>query len=465
VILPENEDAATCPRISSGPVISGRLVRPHVVRRLLFATLWVVAASGCGRDGLEALAARQEADAAQAPPSPVGADPTSVPATPKPDAGPEAAPAPPTDAAPEVVGRVPYRATAIALGSYHACALLDDGHVKCWGSNSYGQLGLGDATTRSDPSTLGDALPTVDLGTGRTAVAIAAGRYTSCAALDDGSFKCWGWPGLAGLGASGPHGLSPGTMGDALPALDLGAGRTIRQVGIGTYRAFGVLDDGSVVEWSSNPPAPYRPASASPAVVALTPARGSAAALLADGTVEFLDPDAAGGPLAAQEYLSPAAGIPVRAIGGNDSTLCIAPASGGLRCAGGVPSGSEGASPSAFAAVATTALGYKIACGLRDDGQVACWGGGVPNPWWGNATSAYGEAGTVVALDQPAKAIASGSLDLCALLADGSVKCWSAGPSSTYGLAACVMVATDWRDGPWLPVDLGTRPSGIGAHP
>lgn len=34
-------------------------------------------------------------------------------------------------------------ATQITSGSYHACALLDDGSVWCWGSNWYGQLGDG----------------------------------------------------------------------------------------------------------------------------------------------------------------------------------------------------------------------------------------------------------------------------------------------------------------------------------
>jgi hypothetical protein len=383
-----------------------------------------------------------------------------MPAAPTPDASAEATLEAPIDAGPEVPARVPYRATAIALGRYHACALLDDGHVKCWGKNDYGQLGLGDAMTRGDRSTLGDALPTVDLGTGRKAISIAAGRYSSCAALDDGAFKCWGWGGLTGAGGSDTHGLTPGSMGDALPALDLGAGRTIRQVAMSFSRAFGVLDDGSVVEWSSDPPAPYRSASASPAVVALTPTSGSAVALLADGTLEFLDPAAAGGPLAIGQYLQLANGVPVRAIGGNESGLCIAPTSGGLRCSGHLLPPGSATSPSTFGAVATTAYSDLIACGLRDDGQVVCWGGSTPNPWWGSATSAFGDTGTVVALGQPAKAIASGMVDLCALLADGSVKCWSAGPSSTYGLSVTVAVATDWRDGPWLPVDLGTRPSG-----
>src|SRR3546814_1119470 len=78
-------------------------------------------------------------------------------------------------------------AIAIAAGQYHTCVLLDGGEVKCWGFNGIGQLGLGDTSQRGDgPDEMGNNLLTVDLGTDRTAIAIAAGQYQTCVLLDGG---------------------------------------------------------------------------------------------------------------------------------------------------------------------------------------------------------------------------------------------------------------------------------------
>src|SRR5262249_3466921 len=83
------------------------------------------------------------------------------------------------------------------------CAILDDGHVRCGGWNVPGGLGPGAPDDRGDaPNEMGDHLPAVDLGTGKTAVAIAGGSSHTCAILQGGSVKCWGYgyEGSLGLG-------------------------------------------------------------------------------------------------------------------------------------------------------------------------------------------------------------------------------------------------------------------------
>jgi alpha-tubulin suppressor-like RCC1 family protein len=93
----------------------------------------------------------------------------------------------------------------VAAGLGHRCALLGDATVACWGQNDVGQLGLG-----SDGA--GSATPTVVPGLGGV-VSIdigGAGKHT-CAALTDGSVKCWGDNdnGQLGLDTFGGHVSTP----------------------------------------------------------------------------------------------------------------------------------------------------------------------------------------------------------------------------------------------------------------
>jgi alpha-tubulin suppressor-like RCC1 family protein len=75
--------------------------------------------------------------------------------------------------------------TAVQLsgGSGLRCALLKDGTVSCWGSNTYGELGTGDYDYHWDP------VPVPGLG---DVAAVAAGGNHVCAAKKSGEVLCWG---------------------------------------------------------------------------------------------------------------------------------------------------------------------------------------------------------------------------------------------------------------------------------
>jgi cysteine-rich repeat protein len=151
------------------------------------------------------------------------------------------------------LGRGPVK--AVAVGGYHTCAILDDDSLKCWGYNIYGGLGLGDAGGRGTSSGhMGNYLPLVDLGTGRKARAVAAGIYSTCALLDDGRVKCWGYNafGQLGTGDTLARGDGAGEMGDALAPVDLGTGRTAKAIAMGSYQACAILDDDSLKCWGHN---------------------------------------------------------------------------------------------------------------------------------------------------------------------------------------------------------------------
>jgi len=93
---------------------------------------------------------------------------------------------------------------------------------------------------------MGDSLPAVQLGTGRSAVALALGEHHTCALLDDARVKCWGynWFGELGQGDAKHRGIGVGEMGDNLPAVDLGVGRTAVQLAVGSVHSCALLDDG-----------------------------------------------------------------------------------------------------------------------------------------------------------------------------------------------------------------------------
>jgi alpha-tubulin suppressor-like RCC1 family protein len=146
-------------------------------------------------------------------------------------------------------------AVAISKGYYHTCALLNNGSVKCWGYNDFGGLGLGDRYARGDgPNEMGDNLPAVNLGTGKTAVAISSGIDYTCALLNDGSVKCWGYNGYGqlGLGDTSHRGDGPNEMGDNLPAVNLGTGKTAVAIAGGFHHTCALLNDGSVKCWGYN---------------------------------------------------------------------------------------------------------------------------------------------------------------------------------------------------------------------
>ena len=148
-------------------------------------------------------------------------------------------------------------AKSLGLGDNHACALLDNDTVKCWGANQFGQLGQGRTLNPvgTVATQMGDALPAVNLGTGHTVKMIQAGNNHSCALLDNNTVKCWGDNQFGQLGQGrtlNPVGTVATQMGDALPAVELGTGRTGKTVILGTNFTCALLDNNTVKCWGDN---------------------------------------------------------------------------------------------------------------------------------------------------------------------------------------------------------------------
>ena len=141
----------------------------------------------------------------------------------------------------------------LTTGRAHTCARLGDGGIKCWGGGFDGQLGLEDPITRGDePDEMGSNLPRVNLGTDRKVLQVVSGNWHNCARLDDDTVKCWGAAALLGLDGGTEHGKVPNSMGDNLPAVDLGTNRTALELTAGGWHTCARLDDDSVKCWGDN---------------------------------------------------------------------------------------------------------------------------------------------------------------------------------------------------------------------
>ena len=75
-------------------------------------------------------------------------------------------------------------ASAVSAGVIHTCAVLQDGTARCWGYNSNGQIGDGTTINRLSPAVVSG----ITMATGP----VAAGNNDSCTLLRGGVVKCWG---------------------------------------------------------------------------------------------------------------------------------------------------------------------------------------------------------------------------------------------------------------------------------
>lgn len=96
--------------------------------------------------------------------------------------------------------------TAIAAGDAHTCALTATGEVRCWGGNYSGQLGNLANYETNNPN----ATPLEVQGIGGEVVAITAGAKHTCAQSTVGPpVRCWGYNHYGQLGATTDGTTSP----------------------------------------------------------------------------------------------------------------------------------------------------------------------------------------------------------------------------------------------------------------
>ncbi|MDQ6803548.1 MAG: hypothetical protein M3065_00980, partial [Actinomycetota bacterium] len=344
----------------------------------------------------------------------------------------------------------PSRAAAgqLDVGANHSCAVLDDGRLRCWGFGTDGQLGYGNTTAIGDNETPGSVGP-VNFGTGRTAIAISAGDVHTCALLNDGSVHCWGF------GANGRLGYgNTANVNDAASAgpVELGTNRTATAIAAGGGHTCAVLDNGTVRCWGF----------------------GTSGALGYGNTNTIGDNETPG--MAGPVDLGP--GRKAVAVTAGAVHTCVLLEDGNVLCWGEGGNGRLGygnqtsigddepvstvVTPVNFGsgrtAVAISAGGSHT-CAVLNDGTVRCWGfGGNGQLGYGNTATieSPGAAGPVpLGLGATATAISAGQVHTCARLGDGNVRCWGDGGNGRLGYANTDRIGDDETPDAIEPVNLG----------
>ncbi|KRA31007.1 MULTISPECIES: RCC1 domain-containing protein [unclassified Nocardioides] len=380
--------------------------------------------------------------------------------------------------------------TEVAAGGSHTCVLREDGHVQCWGNGAQGRLGYGNTESIGDdehPSVAGS----VNLGAGRSAVAIAAGASHTCAILDDGTVRCWGAGFLGQLGHGNTQDIGDNeTPADVGPITLTRPFRTAVAITARADHSCALLDDGSVVCWGSGTfgrlgygntqnigdnetPADAGAVRLGGRAVLVTAGLFHTCALLDEGEMRCWGFGQAGAlgygnkehigddetpasvpPVLVAEATSVSAGgshtcviIPRRRR--DDLTRCWGAGEfGQLGYGKSETIGDDetpattgemnlGGAPKAFA------LGRFHTCGLNHDASVRCWGRGDFGQLGNGRPRDIGDdepvtTGGLVDLGpgRTATMVSAGFLHTCAVLDDGNVRCWGAGGNGRLGYSS-----------------------------
>jgi serine/threonine protein kinase/alpha-tubulin suppressor-like RCC1 family protein len=316
--------------------------------------------------------------------------------------------------------------SALASGRYHGCAALTDGTVRCWGWNQLGQLGDGTSEDQYVPTTVPGLGGVTQVG---------AGQGLSCALINNGSVYCWG---LSAMGVR----RQPYLVGGLSAATQLSVGEDF---------ACARRADGAVYCWGMNSSAQLGDGSdrsrlgaemvpGLAGVAQVAAGGGHACALLVDGSVwcwgrqehgQLGNGRRAREPLQRPVAVSGIAGV-VQITAGENHT-CALLNDGTARCWGWNEMGQLGIGAEGNQAVpmmvqgltglARITAGYHHTCALQRDGALWCWGE--------NYTCQLGAGGIQgpmrpFRIEAPGAVIevAPGANHTCVRTRTGSVRCW-----------------------------------------
>ncbi|MFP2908341.1 RCC1 domain-containing protein [Pyxidicoccus sp. 3LFB2] len=315
-------------------------------------------------------------------------------------------------------GAIPLteKASQLAAGGAHTCALLSNGLVRCWGNNAFGQLGYGHVNH------IGDTEPVlsetyVNLGTQATRI-VAGGNHT-CALLTTGRVRCWGRNNQGQLG----YGHTNNVGDDEKPSsVDVQVGAPVQDLVARGDQTCALLVSGKVRCWGAN-------------------------------TYGQLGYSNGGNAIGDNEHPSSVgdlslAGTVLQLAAGTNHT-CALRDTGAVRCwgynaNGQVGNGTTGSTfnPTAYdvnlgagnKAIQVTA-GGEHTCALLGSGLIKCWGYNAQGQLgYGTVTQLLAPPSSHTGLNNiPAYFVTAGANHTCALLTNGKALCWGLGSNGQLG--------------------------------
>jgi alpha-tubulin suppressor-like RCC1 family protein len=315
----------------------------------------------------------------------------------------------------------------ISAGVNHTCAVTTTGAAKCWGYNTYGQLGDGSYSSR--------AVPGLVSGLSSGVATIAAGRTSSCAITTGGAALCWGNNQNGQLG-NGDH------LNRLTPANVVGLSGGVSAIHAGGDMQTCAIQNGYLYCWGKN-----------------------------DGFTSL----ASGFP-AFETTPKDALGVnhDMQAISTGKFHTCALTTGGGVKCWGwnsstgitpipdyGGQLGSDDYAQRLIPAdvsgltggVIAIAAGYEYTCALTSAGGVKCWGQNELGQLGDGTFTAHKLPADVSGLTSGVIAISAYASHTCALTSGHGLKCWGYNLSGQLGNGTTGYAST--------PVDVTGLTSGV----
>ena len=316
------------------------------------------------------------------------------------------------------------RVIKIAAGYGHACALLFHGGMKCWGDNTYGQLGNG-----ASGASLYEPGPVQVSGLTSGVIDIATGGYHSCALLSGGAMKCWGYNNKNQIGDGNGGGSSTQTT----PAQVSGLASGVTAMATGSQHTCALLSGGAMKCWGDN-------------------------------NSGQLGTNGGGGYNVPTQVYGFTSGVTAISAGYNHT--CAILTGGSLMCWGsngsyqiGDGSGSDKLKPiqvtGLTSGVLAVAAGASHTCAILSGGALKCWGENYAGQLGNGSTTDISTPTAVSSLSSGVATIAACISHTCAILADGSAKCWG---DNTYG-----ELGDGTKTNATSPVQVSGLTSGVGS--